>query len=81
MDNDADAQYMIVQMYANGKGVAKDRKLADQWYWKAAQQGHASAALEAEKSLNREKKNLERQEQELIDEIEEFTRKLLEEDD
>ena len=81
VDNDADAQYMIGQMYARGKGVDKDRKLADQWYWKAAQQGHASAALEAEKSLNREKKNLERQEQELIDEIEEFTRKLLEEDD
>ena len=81
VDKDADAQFMIGQMYAKGKGVAKDKKAADQWYWKAAQQGHARAALEAEKSLNREREKLESQEQELIDEIEEFTRKLLEEDD
>ena len=81
VDNDADAQYMIGQMYAKGKGIVKDGKLADQWHWKAAQQGHASAAIEVEKSLNRETKNLERQERELIDEIEEFTRKLLNEDE
>ncbi len=78
VDKDADAQFMIGQMYAKGKGVAKDKKAADQWYWKAAQQGHAGAAREAEKSLDREKADLERQEQELIDELEEFTRKLLE---
>ena len=61
--------------------MAKDKKAANQWYWKAAQQGHAGAAREAEKSLDRQKADLERQEQEIISEIEEFTRKLLEEDD
>ena len=81
VDKDADAQFMIGQMYAKGKGVAKDKKAADQWYWKAAQQGHPGAAREAEKSLDRQKADLERQEQEIIDEIEEFTRKLLEEND
>lgn len=74
-------QFMIGQMYAKGKGVAKDKKAADQWYWKAAQQGHPGTAREAEKSLDRQKADLERQEQEIIDEIEEFTRKLLEEND
>ena len=81
VDNDVDAQFMIGQMYAKGKGVKKDRKKAEEWYWKAANQGHAAAALELEKGINREKAYWERKEQELIDEIEEFTRKLLEEDD
>lgn len=80
VDNDADAQFMIGQMYAKGKGVKKDKKKAEEWYWKAANQGHAVAALELEKGINREKAYWERKEQELIDEIEEFTNKLLEED-
>ena len=80
VDDDADAQYMIGQMYANGKGVAKDRKFADQWYWKAAKQGHPAAAIELEKGIDREEAYLKRKEQELIDEIEAFTKKLLEED-
>lgn len=78
--DDADAQFMIGQMYAKGKGVKKDKKKAEEWYWKAANQGHAAAALELEKGINREKACLRRKEQELIDEIEEFTKKLLEED-
>lgn len=81
VDKDADAQFMIGQMYAKGKGVTKNRKAADEWFWKATQQGHAGAALESEKSLNRAKAALKRQEQEILDEIEEFTRRLLEEDD
>ena len=80
VDKDADAQFMIGQMYAKGRGVVKDQKAADEWYWKAAQQGHAGAAREAEKSLDREMADLQRQEQKIIDEIEEFTRKLLEDD-
>ena len=81
VDQDADAQFMIGQMYAKGQGVAKDVKAADEWYWKAVRLGHAGAAIEAEKSLNRAKKDLERMEQEIIDDIEEFTNELLEEDD
>ena len=76
---DADAQFMIGQMYAKGRGVEKDKKVAEEWYWKAANQGHAAAALELEKGINREKAYLKRKEQELIDEIEDFTKKLLEE--
>lgn len=81
VDQDADAQFMIGQMYAKGQGVAKDVKAADEWYWKAVRLGHAGAAIEAEKSLNRAKKDLERMEQEIIDDIEEFTNELLEDDD
>ncbi len=77
---DADAQFMVGQMYAKGRGVEKDKKVAEEWYWIAANQGHAAAALELEKGINRGKAYLERKEQELIDEIEEFTKKLLEED-
>lgn len=77
---DAEAQFMIGQMYAKGRGVVKDKKVAQEWYWKAANQGHSAAALELERGINREKARLERREQELIDEIEEFTTKLLEED-
>ena len=80
VDNDADAQFMIGQMYAKGKGVKKDEKKAEEWYWKAANQGLAAAALELEKIIDRETARLKRKQQELIDEIEEFARKLLEED-
>lgn len=80
VEDDADAQFMIGQMYAKGKGVKKDKKKAEEWYWKAANKGHADAALELEKGINREKAYLKRKEQELIDEIEAFAKKLLEED-
>ena len=78
---DADAQFMIGQMYAKGRGVEKNKKIAEKWYWKAANQGHAAAALELEKGINRAKAYWKRKEQELIDEVEEFANKLLEEDD
>ena len=77
---DADAQFMIGQMYAKGRGVEKDKKVAEEWYWKAANQGHPAAALELERGINREKARLKRKEQEIIDEIEEFAKKLLEEE-
>ncbi len=41
--------------------------------------GHAAAALELEKGINRETDKLKRKEQELIDEVAEFAKKLLEE--
>ena len=80
VEDDADAQFMIGQMYAKGKGVKKNKKKAEEWYWKAANKGHAAAALELEKGINRETAYLKRKEQELIDELEAFAKKLLEED-
>ena len=40
---DADAQYNLGWMYANGKGVTQDYKQAIKWYRKAADQGYARA--------------------------------------
>lgn len=40
---DADAQFALGWMYANGKGVAADEKVAAQLYTMAAEQGHSSA--------------------------------------
>ena len=40
---DADAQFNLGVMYANGEGVAEDDKQAVYWYTKAAEQGIASA--------------------------------------
>ena len=36
-------QYLLGQMYRDGKGVAQDYKLAVKWYTLAAEQGNASA--------------------------------------
>lgn len=80
VDDDADAQFMTGQMYAKGKGVKKNKKKAEEWYWKAAKRGHSAAALELEKGINRETAYLKRKEQELIGEVEALVRKLLEED-
>jgi len=77
---DAEAQFIIGQMYAKGRGVEKNKKIAEEWYWKAANQGHAGAALELEKGIKREKARLRRKEKELVDEVEAFAKKLLEED-
>ena len=77
---DAEAQFIIGQMYAKGRGVEKNKKIAEEWYWKAANQGHASAALELEKGIKREKARLRRKEKEIVDEVEAFAKKLLEED-
>jgi soluble lytic murein transglycosylase-like protein len=40
---DADAQFALGWMYANGKGVSTDEKAAAQLFTMAAEQGHASA--------------------------------------
>lgn len=40
---DADAQYALGWMYANGRGVTKDVKIAAQLYTMAAEQGHERA--------------------------------------
>jgi len=40
---DADAQYNIAIMHADGQGVPKDEAKAAEWYKKAAAQGHAKA--------------------------------------
>lgn len=42
---DADAQYILAQMYFDGRGVPQDDRLAEAWYRKAAQQGYASAQV------------------------------------
>jgi TPR repeat protein len=39
----AEAQYVLGEWYANGKGVAKDEVEAVKWYRKAAEQGYAKA--------------------------------------
>jgi len=48
---DADAQFALGEMYANGQGVARDETEAMKWYRKAAAQGYklAQAALAAMK--------------------------------
>jgi TPR repeat protein len=40
---DADAQYNLGVMYANGTGVAEDYVQAVYWYRKAVDQGHVNA--------------------------------------
>jgi soluble lytic murein transglycosylase-like protein len=40
---DADSQFALGWMYANGKGVAADEKVAAQLFTMAAEQGHSSA--------------------------------------
>jgi TPR repeat protein len=40
---DAPAQYMLGNMYINGRGVPQDDKEALKWYRIAAGQGHALA--------------------------------------
>ena len=39
----AEAQKNLGKMYADGRGVAKDRAEAVKWYRKAADQGHTEA--------------------------------------
>jgi len=41
---DADAQYNIAQAYFLGRGVPQNMNLAEQWYQRAARQGHEEAA-------------------------------------
>jgi cell division septation protein DedD len=42
---DADAQYNIGYAYSRGQGVPKDTKIAQSWFEKAAQQGHAPSQI------------------------------------
>src|SRR3546814_17815172 len=41
----ADAQFLLGECYANGRGVTKDLSWAARWYGKAAAQGHAEGAF------------------------------------
>lgn len=75
--NDPDAQFVIAQMYAKGRGVSCDQKIAEEWYWRAARQGHHGAAIELEKMLGEQEVAIRRREDEIVSEIEEFARKLL----
>lgn len=43
IDGDADAQFNLGQAYKLGRGVPVDLKLAEDWYRKAAAQGHIQA--------------------------------------
>ena len=43
---DADAQFNLGDMYANGRGVPQDDAEAVRWYRLAAEQGHASAQFD-----------------------------------
>jgi TPR repeat protein len=43
-NGDAEAQYNVGLIYANGKGVKTDIAEAQEWYEQAAKQGNASAA-------------------------------------
>jgi cell division septation protein DedD len=43
MDGDADAQFNLGQAYKLGRGVPADPKLAEDWFRKAALQGHVQA--------------------------------------
>lgn len=40
---DAQAQYVVAQQYATGRGVSKDSAVAVSWYKLSAEQGHAEA--------------------------------------
>ncbi len=42
-DGDADAMYVLGQMYASGRGIEKDEKLATGYFLKAAELGNADA--------------------------------------
>ena len=42
-EGDAEAQYNLGLMYANGEGVPQDYAEAVKWYFKAAEQGYARA--------------------------------------
>ena len=44
INGDADAQFNMGQAYKLGRGVPLDLKLAEDWYRKAAEQGHLQAS-------------------------------------
>ena len=80
VDCDDEAQFLIGQMYAQGRGVCKSRRKAEDWYWKAARKGNVLAMRELEKYLSREEIELRRKEDEIVAEIEAFAEKLVSDD-
>ncbi len=42
---DAEAQFILGRMYADGEGVLENDATAFSWYLKAAEQGHAGAQI------------------------------------
>ena len=44
-DGDAHAQFMLGEMYANGQGLSRDYKKAEEWLRKSAEQGFADSQL------------------------------------
>lgn len=77
VEKDADALFFLGEMYASGKGVAKDEVSAMVWYGKAAKQGHNEAIQKYGQSIDDAKAAVQRREDEIIAEIEAFTEKLL----
>jgi len=78
--DDPEAQYMIGYMYDHGKGVCQDKNEAESWYWKSAHQGYVKAIEVLEEKNNIEKARLLAEEDKIVAEIEEFTKKLLSKD-
>lgn len=44
---DAEAQYYLGYMYQSGTGVPMNKKVALEWYNRAAAQGHTGASIQA----------------------------------
>ena len=78
---DPEALYMLGYMYEHGQGVERDRKTSHSYYWKAALQGNAPAHDALEDFLDDAKRKVEEQEEQIIDEITEFTEQLLKDED
>jgi uncharacterized protein len=53
----ADGQYCLGTLYERGLGVEKDLEQAKEWYWRAAQQGHARAHKALMRFNDMEQKN------------------------
>ena len=47
----ADAEFVMGQLFQQGRGLTQDEQMAREWYQKAADQGHEEAA-EALAALN-----------------------------
>ena len=82
VDNPTDPEvlYMLGYMYEHGQGVEQDRKKAHSYYWKATLQGDAPAHDALEDFLDDAKRKVEKQEEQIVDEIKAFTEQLLKDD-
>jgi len=56
-EGDAEAQYNVGMIYANGKGVKVDLSQSMRWYEKSAKQGNASAQYNLAKLLHDKKQS------------------------